>query len=141
MGAPLNEKVVLAIDPGSAKVGMALAARTSEGDIRLLWRSIVPRDKVALGVAEARETADFQVVVVGNGTRSKELVSELREAMPAVSLMVVDEKNTTIEARARYWEHFPRRGWRRLLPASLQVPPVDLDDFAALVIAERVLSA
>jgi RNase H-fold protein (predicted Holliday junction resolvase) len=136
----LTEKIVLAIDPGSAKVGMALASRDGDGGIRLLWRSIVPRDKVALGVAEARETADFQVVVVGSGTKSKELVSELREAMPGVSLMVVDEKNTTLEARARYWEHFPRRGWRRLLPASLQVPNVDLDDFAAFVIAERVLA-
>jgi hypothetical protein len=59
--------------------------------------------------------------------------------MPSMGILVVDEKNTTLQARERYWEHNPRRGWRRFLPSTLQVPPADVDDFVALILAERVL--
>ena len=81
----------------------------------------------------------FEFVVVGGGTGSQDIIKRIRENFTSMGLLSVDEKDTTIQARERYWEENPRRGWRRLLPSSLQVPPVPVDDYVALILAERVL--
>jgi hypothetical protein len=51
----------------------------------------------------------------------------------------VDERGTTLEARRRYWQLFPPRGWRRLLPQGLRQPPRDWDDVVAQLLLERRL--
>ncbi|MBV6458922.1 MAG: hypothetical protein HONBIEJF_02061 [Fimbriimonadaceae bacterium] len=135
----MPDKIVLAIDPGRNKCGLALVRRDDAGHVHLMWRKIVPTEAIASALIEAADVAYYSMLVVGGGTTSRELVHRLRDAMPSVGILVVDEKETTIQARERYWEHNPRRGWRRILPASLQVPPDPIDDFAALVIAERVI--
>ena len=103
------------------------------------WRKISPRPDLAVSIKEALSAFAIDLVIVGNGTKSKEIVSEIRELAPSMGVLVVDEKDTTMQARERYWEHNPRRGWRRLMPATLQVPPDPVDDFVALILAERVL--
>jgi hypothetical protein len=52
---------------------------------------------------------------------------------------VVDERETTLRARARYFQAHPPRGWKRLVPRGMLLPPCPIDDFAALLIAERFL--
>jgi hypothetical protein len=52
---------------------------------------------------------------------------------------LVDERGTTLAARRRYWELFPARGWRRLLPMGLRLPPRDWDDVVAQLLLERRL--
>lgn len=136
----MSAKAVLAIDPGSAKCGMALAQRDERGKVRLIWRCIEPRETAVSKIEEARGAAPFEMLVVGSGTTSKGLIAEIRERFPSLAVLTVDEKDTTLQARERYWEHHPRRGWRKLLPATLQVPPEPVDDFAALILAERVLA-
>lgn len=133
-------RTVLAIDPGSAKCGMALVRRDESGDVHLLWRAIARRDELCAKLADASSVEAFSMVVVGGGTTSKSVVRELREAMPSMGILVVDERDTTLSARERYWEHHPRRGWRRVVPSTLQEPPEPVDDFVALILAERVLS-
>jgi hypothetical protein len=34
----------------------------------------------------------------------------------------------------------PPRGWRRFVPRGMLLPPRPIDDFAALLIAERLLA-
>jgi RNase H-fold protein (predicted Holliday junction resolvase) len=135
----MTPKVVLSIDPGRNKCGFALAVRNEPRNVDLLWHKVIPTESLIEGVHEARGHSDFELVIVGGGTTSREAVERLREAFFGLSILVVDERDTTLHARERYWEHYPRRGWRRLLPASLQIPPGPVDDFAALVLAERVL--
>jgi RNase H-fold protein (predicted Holliday junction resolvase) len=132
-------KTVLAIDPGTAKCGMALAGRDDEQHITLLWRAVVPREDLLGGIKTAQGIASFQLVIVGGGTSSSEVVGEIRESLPGLGILVVDERDTSLHARERYWEHHKRRGWRKLVPATLQVPPEPIDDFVALILAERVL--
>jgi hypothetical protein len=91
-------------------------------------------------VRRAATEKPFSMVIVGSGTRSTQVVKALREWQPSIGILVVDEKDTSIQARERYWHHNPRRGWRRLLPATMQVPPEPVDDFVALMLAERVLA-
>lgn len=135
----LGEKTVLAIDPGSSKCGMALAHRTADDKIELIWRIIAPTDDLAqyLDVASAQRA--YSMIIVGSGTRSRDIVTAIRDHMPGTGILVVDEKDTTMQARERYWEFNKRKGWRRLLPATLQVPPEPVDDLVALILAERVL--
>lgn len=127
------------MDPGSAKCGVALVRREADGSITLLERAIVTPDGLAEWLAATHEREPFSLVVVGAGTRSRPLVHSLREQMPSMGILVVDEKDTTLQARERYWQHHKRRGWRRLLPSTLQTPPEPVDDFVALILAERVL--
>ncbi|MFI5385599.1 MAG: hypothetical protein ACHQ50_05695 [Fimbriimonadales bacterium] len=133
-------KTVLAIDPGSSKCGMALTQRDDEGKLKLLWRAISPRADLIDNVKAASAVEPFTLVIVGSGTTSKQVVHELREHLPSIGILVVDEKNTSLQARERYWEHNPRRGLRRLGPSTLWMPPDPVDDFVALILAERVLT-
>jgi RNase H-fold protein (predicted Holliday junction resolvase) len=134
------EKTVLAIDPGTSKCGMALARRNEDGRVELLWRAIASRKQLLAMLSEARQVSPYSLIIVGGGTSSREIVAEVRAELPAVAVLVVDEHDTSMQARERYWVHNPRRGWRRLLPSTLQVPPEAVDDFAALILAERVVS-
>ena len=133
------EKTVLAIDPGRSKCGMAAVRREASGTISLLWREVVPRDAVVERMQAIRAEHSFGLVIVGGGTQSQPVVQEIREASPGMGVLVVDERDTTLQARERYWEHHRRRGWRRFLPSTMQVPPEPVDDFVALILAERVL--
>lgn len=132
-------KTVLAIDPGTDKCGMAHVCREDDGQLTVLWRAVVPRAEVIERIREHLQAKEL--LVVGKGTGSRPLVQEISEAVPSAAVLLVDEKDTSLQARERYWEHHPRRGWRRLLPASLQLPPEMVDDFVALILAERVLLA
>jgi len=136
----MQEKTVLAIDPGTSKCGMALVTRDYEGKLLLRWRAISPTEEVVERIEEAREVENFSMIIVGSGTHSRAVVGRIREKHPGTGILVTDEKDTTLHAREIYWEHNPRRGWRRLLPSTLQVPPEPVDDFVAYILAERVLS-
>lgn len=134
----MTSKVVLSIDPGSSKCGIALVERDANGRIHLLDRSIAPVDTLE-AVVERMTANGVAMAIVGGGTRSRETVARLRALMPSLGILVVDEKDTSLQARERYWEQNPRKGWRKLLPATLQIPPEPVDDFVALILAERVL--
>ncbi|MBS1704702.1 MAG: pre-16S rRNA-processing nuclease YqgF [Armatimonadetes bacterium] len=129
----------MAIDPGSSKMGMAVVRRVEPQKTEVLWRCVCSSEELEKHIDEARDQAPYSMVIVGNGTKSKEVVSRLREHMPSIGILVVDERDTSQQAREKYWEYNPRRGWRRLLPASLQTPPAPVDDFVAIILAERVL--
>jgi hypothetical protein len=133
------EKTVLAIDPGSSKCGMALVKRVEEDRVELLWHGVVPLGAITPKLHEAYIHAPYQLVIVGGGTHSKQVVQRIREHLPSMAILVVDERETTLQARERYWEKNRRRGWRRLIPATLQVPPDPVDDYVAMILAERVL--
>jgi RNase H-fold protein (predicted Holliday junction resolvase) len=134
------EKTVLAIDPGTVRCGMALVRRESDGKLKLLWRQIIPADAVVTHLQEAYDVHPYSLLIIGAGTNVAVVVRQIRSQLPAISMLEVDERDTTIQARERYWEQHPRRGWRRFVPATLTVPPEPIDDYAALVIAERVLA-
>lgn len=135
----MNAKTVLAIDPGSSKLGMAVVHRGDKGQIELLWRAIQPREELLEGFKTASKHHRIEMVIVGSGTQSRSVVAEIREAAPSIGILVIDEKDTTMQARERYWEANERKGWRKLLPSTLQVPPDPVDDFVAMILAERVL--
>jgi RNase H-fold protein (predicted Holliday junction resolvase) len=127
--------VVLAVDPGREKCGLAVVdgpavlarAVTAPGDLGAIVRSW----KQEFAIAE---------ILVGNRTSAEEVSAVLRGELPDVPMSLVDESGTTLEARRLYFAEHPPRGWRRLLPAGLQVPPEPYDDYAAVAVARRRLA-
>jgi RNase H-fold protein (predicted Holliday junction resolvase) len=133
-------KRILAIDPGNAKCGIAVV-KEENGKARMVHGEIVETPQLAEALIRIKQEHEFDLIVIGNGTTSRSAQEVVRQALPGRSILIVDEKDTSIRARERYWEHHPRRGWRRLLPSSLQVPPEPVDHYVALILAERALHA
>jgi RNase H-fold protein (predicted Holliday junction resolvase) len=124
---------VLAIDPGRHKCGIAV-----RGPAGVVARGIVRTDEIA-GVAQSWAAVHrVEQVIVGNRTGSDVVLPHL--AGLGVPVVSVEEWGTTLAARRRYFEDHPPRGWRRLLPLSLLVPPEPYDDYAAIVLAEVYLT-
>lgn len=129
----------LGIDPGKEKCGLAVVEREGK-NLNILIRKISKTSEIKNAVREIYDEFKPSLCVIGNGTQSKEVQTKVREEIPSISMLILDETDTSIRARERYWEHHPRRGWRRLLPSSLQVPQEPVDDFVAVILAETALS-
>ena len=127
--------VVAAVDPGREKCGMAFLAE----DGRLLDQAIVGTERLADELSARSRRFEPDVLVLGNGTTSRAAEAAIRRALPSLVVEIVDEYRTTDDARRAYWEAHPPTGWRRFLPTGMQVPPVPVDDFAAVILARRYL--
>ena len=53
---------------------------------------------------------------------------------------MVDEYNTTQLAKGEYWKANPPRGLKKLIPITMQVPPVPVDDYVAVILARRYIA-
>ena len=136
----------LGIDPGRDKTGVALVEETgrilavqvmrtrnfSDALLQFLYETLKVRN--AWGLRKI-----LKAVVLGNGTGSEEHKNWIEKALPGFPLYVVDEKFSTEEARALYWQLFPPKGWRSVIPLGLQTPPEPLDGYAAVVQVRRYL--
>ena len=122
---------MLGIDPGTRKCGYAVSGAAE----RPLELGIVLIDDLAEIVRETVKRFDVSAIALGRGTHS----GEVKNALAGIEtpIVLVDERNTTYLARARYFADFPPRGLKRLLPIGLLLPPRPIDDYAALIIAER----
>jgi hypothetical protein len=78
---------------------------------------------------------ELRGIVLGDGTGSRPWRQRLAGLTPR--LIIVPEAGSTLAARGRYWQLYPARGWRRLLPEGLRLPPRDIDDVAAQLLLEQ----
>ena len=130
---PSVTPIVLAIDPGKDKCGVAVVAASGE----VCERRIYPPHEIPAAVSSLVEKYGVTDIALGNATTALRMQEELSLRLPAVRMTMVDETGSTLQARALYWQANPPRGWRRLTPLSMQVPPEPVDDFAAVVLAQR----
>jgi len=131
----VSSRVVLAIDPGRLRCGLAVCDRAG---VRV--KAIAPPDALPRLVGEWQTRFGITDAVIGDRTGSQAVARSL-EGILSVPLRAVDEHGTTLRARARYFRNHPPRGWRRLIPVSLQTPPEPYDDYVAILLAEDVLAA
>jgi RNase H-fold protein (predicted Holliday junction resolvase) len=127
---------IIGIDPGTRKCGYAVVA---ESGSRPLAQGIVPLAEFAGLLASLCPAYGLRQAALGGGTHSKEVEAMVRAAGLAVA--TVDERDTTLKARARFFEVYPPRGWKRLIPRGMLLPDRPIDDFAAVLIAERFLAS
>jgi len=131
----IGERLIVGIDPGRTKCGFAVL--TSSGERLAL--DVVRTADIASRLRSVAGEGVVAAICVGHATTSDVVVEMCRTAWPQIPLVVVDESNTTLEARQRYYRDHPPRGLLRLVPRGLLVPAVPLDGYAALLIAERYL--
>lgn len=123
-----------AIDPGRSKCGLVRSNALGEQ----IEDALILNPAAAMTTLERwQRQGQLAAVVLGNGTGSR----PWRDQLGALGIRVelVDEWGTTLAARQRYWQLWPPRGWRRLIPEGLRLPPRDLDDVAAQLLLERRL--
>ena len=130
-----SKELILGVDPGRSKTGVALV--TAGGEIKntevLLMADFTGALKEFLGQQEV------SLCVMGNGTTAAAMKAALHELLPSVEIILIDEANSTEEARALYWQLNPPKGLRKLFPLGMQMPPVNLDGLAAAVLVRRYL--
>ena len=125
---------VLGIDPGTRKVGYAIAPDATSAALALGIERIESLiERLTPLIAAHRVGA----VALGTGTNAR-LIADLVGGL-GLPVHWVDETNTTYRARELYFADNPPRGWRRLIPIGLQLPPRPIDDYAALLIARRYI--
>jgi RNase H-fold protein (predicted Holliday junction resolvase) len=124
---------IIGIDPGTAKCGYAVVYADGEREAV----EIVPTHALAERIERDVLAGAIETICVGNATTSDSVVRLCRSRWPRIKIAVVDEHNTTFEARREYYKEHPPRGLLRLVPRGLLVPSVDLDGYAALLIIER----
>jgi len=126
---------LVGLDPGRAKCGLVLVAPEQ----RLVLEGVVlPVSRVIDQLTTWSKQGGVELILLGNGTSSEQWQPSLRRL---ASVEVVEEQGTTLRARERYWQLWPARGWRKLLPRGMRVPPGDLDAVAALVMVEDHLGS
>ena len=126
---------IIAIDPGRDKCGVAILS----GDGSFM-QEVIKTDELCTWVIDSYRRCGDVPVIIGNGTGSQSAYERLRTECN-VEPLFVEEYKTTEEARRRYWQENPPAGWKRLLPTSMQVPPVPVDGYVAVILAERYRDA
>ena len=122
----------IGLDPGRSKCGLVRSEQTT-GQIEVA--AVLSPEECFKQIAIWRERPGLEGVVLGDGTGSKHWQRQLNDL--GLAVQVIPEAGTTLAARARYWQLEPPRGWRRMLPEGLRLPPRDYDDVVAQLLLER----
>jgi len=122
--------IVLAIDPGRMKCGVAVCAPG-----HILARAVVDTGSLAACVKDWQSRYKVTDVVIGDRTGADD-AEHILAPIVSGAIRRIDEAGTTLRARDRYFKDHPPRGWRRLIPRGLLTPPEPYDDYAAVLLAE-----
>ncbi|MBR3623236.1 MAG: pre-16S rRNA-processing nuclease YqgF [Selenomonadaceae bacterium] len=127
---------VAALDPGRDKCGFA--ALSLEGAV--LFQKVISTSELEKEILKCNDEFSFDLLIIGNGTTSKAAQERVKNVLSNLEIKVVDEYKTTELARSEYFKINPPKGWRRLLPITMQTPPVPVDDYVAVILAKRYLA-
>ena len=122
---------LVSIDPGKNKCGLVLA----EISEKKVYKAIILKSELVEDYLRNLNTfEDISKIIIGNGTSSK----EIREKLDFFKKEIItfEEKNTTYRAKGRYFELFPIRGLKFLIPREVFILNKNLDAISALIILE-----
>lgn len=129
----MNDEI-LAIDPGREKTGIAILKNSD-----VLEHKIINSEELVQIIKSLLEKYFIKTIVMGNGTSSKKKYDLLKREFIDRDIVLINEYRTTDEARKLYFQENPPKGWKKLIPLGMQVPPVPVDDYAAIVIGRKYL--
>ena len=122
---------VISIDPGKSKCGLILA----ETFQKKVYKAIVLKSELLEDYVRNLNTLeDISKIIIGNGTTSREIKQKLDFFKKEI--ITFEEKNTTYRAKARYFELFPIKGLKFLIPREIFIINKNLDALSALIILE-----
>ena len=122
---------LISIDPGKCKCGLVLVDVNKK---KVDQAIVLNTQSLPYYVKNLKSVAKISKVIIGNGTTSKENVKKLEFINK--DIIIFDEKNTTYRAKKRYFELFPIKGLKMLLPKEFFIMNKNLDAVSALIIAE-----
>ncbi len=122
---------LISIDPGKCKCGLVLVdlQKKKVDQAIVLNTEFLPNYVKNLNGSE-----NISKVIIGNGTTSRQNIEKLDFIRN--DLIIVEEKNTTLRAKKRYFEIFPTRGLKSFLPKEIFIMNKNLDALSALIILE-----
>ncbi len=128
--------IFLGFDPGRDKCGLAVATV----DKQILYHQVVKSEDTISSIQKIWSKYQPNKLIIGNLTTSKQWKQKIEDKLNlSEEIILVDEKNSTLEARDRYWQMYPPKGLGRLIPQSLKVPPHPIDDIVAIILIERFI--
>ncbi|MBE9146633.1 pre-16S rRNA-processing nuclease YqgF [Planktothrix mougeotii] len=129
--------MILGFDPGREKCGIAVMGEDSQ----LYYHQVILASDVPTIIQSLCQQFTIETVVMGDQTTSKLWKQKLTEILPkSLSIIQVNERYSTLEARDRYWQLYPPKGFTRLIPKGMRTPPRPIDDIVAIVLIERYLN-
>jgi len=129
-------QIIIAIDPGREKCGIAVVHQ-HDG---VLFQEVINTKELNSIVQQLIADYHTSTVVIGDRTSSQEAKQNLEQIKIAglpLAVIFVDEHHSTDQARCRYWRENPPQGFKRFIPVTMQVPPQPVDDYVAVILAER----
>ena len=121
----------ISIDPGKCKCGLVLVDLNQK---KVNQAIVLNTELLPKYVKNLTRFENISKVIIGNGTTSKQTIEKLEFLKK--DLVIVEEKNTTLRAKKRYFELFPVRGLKILLPKEILIMNKNLDALSALIILE-----
>ena len=122
---------VVCIDPGKSKCGLVLA----EISEKKVYKAIILKSELLENYLRNLITVeDIELIILGNGTTSGEVREKLHFFKKEI--ITFEEKNTTFRAKERYFELFPIKGLKFLIPREVFILNKNLDAISALIILE-----
>lgn len=126
---------ILGFDPGRDKCGVAVIR-----DCQLLNHQVVVSEQAIATLKALCQQFPIELVVMGDRTTAKSWKQKLEAELSLdVPIVMVDEHNSSLEARDRYWQMYPPQGFQRLIPQGMRLPPRPVDDIVAILLIERYL--
>jgi RNase H-fold protein (predicted Holliday junction resolvase) len=127
----------LGFDPGRDKCGVAVV----DANRTVYWQAVVPAPEAIATIQALQQRYDIRALVMGNQTTAKQWQQRLeQELSPPLSIQLVDERYSTLQARDRYWQMFPPTGFTKLIPQGMRDVPRPIDDIVAILLVERYLA-
>ena len=122
---------LISIDPGKCKCGLVLVDLDKK---KVDLAVVLNTEFLPKYVKNLNSYENISKVIIGNGTTSKQNIEKLEFIKN--DLIIAEEKNTTFRAKKRYFELFPVRGLKTLLPKEIFIINKNLDALSALIILE-----
>ena len=122
---------LISIDPGKCKCGLVLVDLYKK---KVHQAIVLNTEFLPNYVKNLHSSENISKVIIGNGTTSRQNIEKLKFIKK--DLIIVEERNTTLRAKKRYFELFPIRGLKILLPREIFIMNKNLDAVSALIILE-----
>ena len=127
--------MILGFDPGRDKCGIAVA----DEDRMVYYHQVIESSQAIAVIKQLVPKYSLNLIVMGNLTTAKTWHEKLVSNFAHIPIIMVDENNSTLEARDRYWQIYPPQGFKKLIPQTMRIPPRPIDDIVAILLIERYL--
>lgn len=125
--------MILGFDPGRDKCGIAVVDRQKQ----VRYHRVVTSTEASQTIEQLCQQFPIELVVMGNLTTAKSWQHTIKSHLNSIPVVMVDERNSSLEARDRYWQMYPPTGLTKLIPLGMRLPPRPVDDIVAILLIER----